>query len=809
VRAPLSWLREFAPIEGDPRELAGVLDSLGLVVEGVEVVGEGLDDVVLARVVGIDAIPGADRIRRVTVDAGGDMFEVVCGAWNFSEGDLVPFVRAGGSLPGGMAITRRRMKGVESNGMLCSGRELGLSEDGTGLMVLSDTGAAEGTPLVSALGIEREVVFDLAIEANRPDAMSMAGVARDLAAKLGLPFEIPEPSFEESPPRTSELVTVEVEAPGLCPLFSARVLTGVEVGDSPEWMARRLVLSGMRPINSVVDASNYVMLELGQPTHPYDLDRLGGGGLLVRAARPGERLVTLDGAERVLGGRSRDGSPGEDCVICDATGSPVGIGGVMGGTAAEISGSTDRVVLESAYFTPMAIARTSRRLGLRTEASARFERGVDPSGVARASARYCELLLASRPNGSGRTARATSGLVEVSGDVPGPARVRVRMEKVDSLLGVKLGAAEVRRLLEALGFEVAGAVGGDLDALDVVVPARRPDTAREVDVVEEVARLYGYSRIPRSVPERPHLGRLTPYQRERRAIRATLAGLGLSEAWTRSLLGPDDDLRAGIGGEGIEVENPLAREESVLRRSLLPGLLDALLFNLSRRRPAVSLFEIGHVFGWPCPGERLPEEREVLAAALAGPGEGAESAVRTWRALEEVLRLEGVSLVPRPREGMHPSRTAELEAPPGVVLGAVGEVDPEVLSSKGLSEWVERVGWIELDLQRVHEAPRRSGVAAPVSKFPSSDIDLAFVVGEDVPAASVQETLRSAAGELLESLWLFDVYRGDSVGQGVRSLAFRLRFCALDRTLTDAEVAEARRACIEAVESRHGARLRA
>ena len=360
------------------------LDDLGLVVEGIEYVGEGLGEVVVSRVLEISAIKGADKIRRVLVDAGtGEPVEIVCGAHNFAVGDRVPLAPVGAILPGGFEIGRRKMRGVVSNGMLCSGIELGLSDDAAGLLVLGDEAPGEpGTPLMEALDLAHDVVFDLAVEGNRPDAWSMVGVARDLAARLGLDFTAPEPPL----PRASgwaveSAATAVVESPDLCPRLTVSVLRNVRVGPSPRWIARRLLLAGMRPINNVVDASNYVMLELGQPTHPYDISLLPGRGLTVRRARPGETVETLDGVERTVGVRGRSlGDTGEDCLICDAEGTPVGIGGIMGGASSEIADGTTEVLLEAAYFTPMAIARTSKRLGLRTEASARFERGLRSLG---------------------------------------------------------------------------------------------------------------------------------------------------------------------------------------------------------------------------------------------------------------------------------------------------------------------------------------------------------------------------------------------------------------------------------------------
>jgi phenylalanyl-tRNA synthetase beta chain len=841
MRVPLSWLVDYAPFEGDPAMLAATLDDLGLVVEEIVHVGEGLGDVVLARVLEIAAIPGADRIRRVTVEAGGEPVDVVCGAFNFHEGDIVPFAPVGSVLPGGFEITRRKMKGVVSNGMLCSGRELGLSEDHEGILVLggADNGGhagggavtsgplSPGATLVDALGITPDAVFDISVEANRPDAWSVAGIARDLAAKLHLPFSLPDPPAPQVATGTpvATLASVDVLDQDLCPRFTARVLLDVSVGPSPDWIVRRLTLAGMRTINNVVDASNYVMLDLGQPTHPYDLDLVEGHGLRVRAARAGETVTTLDGVERRLGERSVGiGDDRRDCVICDAGDAPIGIGGIMGGATSEISPGTTRVLLEAAYFAPMAVARTSKRLNLRSEASARFERGCDPEGIDRAALRLCELLGVTAGNGY----RSADGVLDVRGPVPGPTVVRVRTARVNAVLGSDLDDEQIVGYLRPIGFASEPESPG---VIDVTVPTFRPDTEREIDVIEEVARHHGYSNLPRRRPCAPQVGGLTPYQRERRTARDVAAGMGAHEAWTPSLLPPGDHERVGIDG-GVRVSNPLTPDESVLRQSLLPGMLRALAFNADRRHGEVRLFEVGHVFPPPPPervaralartGETVIGEREVLGMALAGVGDDARSAAAAWAVLTDAFGIEGVELVvagdgAEPTSvppGLHPTRSAWVFLSGGGKgarrsIAVVGEVDPGVLEDFGIDAERRRVGWLEVDLgSLLNDAPRRRSVLTPVSKFPSSDVDLAFVVDDGVPAAAVERTLRQAGGELLESLTLFDVYRGVGMPPGARSEAYRLRLCAPDRTLTDEEVAEVRARCIAAVEHAHSARLR-
>jgi phenylalanyl-tRNA synthetase beta chain len=787
VRVPLSWLRDFVPVDVPVERLVAVLDELGLPVESVTRIGEGLDGVVVAEVRSIEPVEGADRIRLVHVDAAGpEPVSVVCGAWNFAEGDRVPLAPVGTVLPNGMAIGRRKMRGVESNGMLCAPDELGLPGGHEGLLVL-DGDAPPGTPIAEALGITPDVVLELEVNANRPDGSSILGVARDVAAKLGLPLTVPPlPAAPQGSTPVDQLAAVVVEDTAVCGRFVARVLTGVEVGPSPPWLAGRLTAAGMRPINNVVDASNYVMLELGIPNHAYDLDRLPGRGLRVRAARAGESLVTLDGVgRRFVAG---------DCLICDAKDAPVGIAGIMGGASSEIGASTTEVLLEAAWWEPVAIARTSKRLGLRTEASARFERGTDPEAIDRAVARFCGLL-------SADGAVVAPGVVDVrTPALPGPVVVRTRTARVNALLGTELTDGDVTGLLEPLGFATTAVESG---VHDVTVPSWRPDCSLEVDVVEEVARLHGYGRIPRAVPRSPQTGALTPEQRRRRRARDVLQGTGCSEAWTPTFLAPAALARVGLDpADAVVVTNPLVAEEPLLRTSLLPGLLAALAGNAARRQLGVSLFEVGRVFRQPAPGGRLPDEWEAVAVARSG--REAPAAVEVWWALVEALGVPGPSLESGSAPGLHPSRTAVARVGEEAV-GVVGEVDPDVAAAAGVPE---RVAWLELDLGRLLAAAGEEAPYRPISRYPSSDVDLAFEVDEEVPAAAVERALRSADGDLVADVALFDVYRGDPLPAGRRSLAYRIRFQAMDRTLTDAEVAEARASLVQAVESSVPATLR-
>ena len=525
MKVLLSWLREFAPLDASPEAIGDALAALGTPVESMERVGESFDGVVVARVVTLRPHPQADRVQLVDVDAGtGELMQVVCGAFNMHAGDHVPLASVGTVMPNGMEIARREVRGEWSNGMLCSAAELKLGGDAVGILILPED-TTLGTPLAEALGFAAEdVLYDLEVNPNRPDAMSVAGVARDLAAHFGVELRLPAVAVaEDLSEATAPVAKVEIVDGDLCGRFVARVLRGVQVGPSPRWLASRLTLLGMRPINNVVDVSNYVMLELGQPNHPYDLNRLAGAGIRVRRAQPGETMVTLDGVMRTF--------TAEDLLICNGEDAPIGVAGVMGGASTEISADTTDVLLEMAWFQPMAVAKTARRIGVRSEASARFEKGTDPWVIDLAAARFTELLAEMSPG-----TRLLSGAIDERGTLPVREPVRLRTARVNSMLGTSLSADEIRGYLTGIGFGVVP-VDGDQD---VLIPSFRPDCEVEIDLVEEVARTYGYERIGRTVPPFARAGGLTMRQYERRALRRVLAARGLSEAMPLPFLAPGD-----------------------------------------------------------------------------------------------------------------------------------------------------------------------------------------------------------------------------------------------------------------------------
>jgi phenylalanyl-tRNA synthetase beta chain len=791
VRAPLSWIRDFTPLDATGVDvIADALNQLGLEVEAIDAPGRDINGVVAARILDVAPHPDADRIRLADVDFGDGQVRVVCGAPNIEPGMVVPFARIGAVLPGDFKIERRKIRGVVSEGMLCSARELGLGDDHAGILGL-DPDAPLGTDVREILGLD-DVVFDLSITPNRPDAMGITGVARELAAHFGQPFIV----SEEEPGPVVEQVSgagVVVEAPDRCPRFVA-LAARVTMSTSPEWMQRRLRLAGMRPISNVVDVTNYVMLERCRPLHAFDLGRLAGRGIVVRLAAAGEKMTTLDGVERTF--------TDADLLICDGERVAQGIAGIMGGAAAEVSDATTEILLESAYFEPSGIARTAKRLGLRSEASARFERGVDPNNAGTGAARAMELFA------QVAAAVPVEGAVDVYPARVERPRITVRTERVNKLLGTQLSDADIASYLTPLGIDMEGSVAS--------VPTFRPDLEREIDIVEEIARRYGLDRIVRSVPASPEkIGALSPAQRERRTIADVLVGAGYDEVFSLPLLARADLANAGRPAEDlIEVENPLRSEESVLRPALLPGLLRSVAYNAAHGEPNVALFEVGTVFAPPRAGEPLPDERRALAfarshEAVRVPHEANRAvdvydATAVVHALGQELRLADVRLVAATVDGFHPTRAARVIVD-GEPVGVVGQVADAVVEALAL---VGPVVAAEVDVDALLASNRTDRTSAPISRFPASTVDLAFVVDELVPAADIRSTLLRTGGELLEDVSLFDVFRSESVGAGKVSLAFALRYRAPDRTLTDEEVGTLRRAGIDAVTSEHGAVLR-
>ncbi len=788
--APLSWLREFCPVRLRVEDLAELMTMHGVPIERIVRPWADLAGVLVARVLEVRDHPGAERLCLARVDAGAEEREVVVGVRNMGPGDLVPYAPPGATLPGMEgALERREIRGVASEGMLCSPKELGISANHSAILVLSD-GAEPGADLKETVGLD-QVVLDVEVLANRGDLLSIVGVAREIAAMTGEDLATPDTSVEESPEPAADAATVEIADRERCPRYLARVIRGVKAGPSPLDVQVRLSAAGMRPLWNVVDATNYVMLELGQPLHPFDLHRLAGPGIVVRRAGEGEGLVTLDGVERIF--------TEDDLMIADVE-RAVAVAGVMGGTDTEVTEATADVLLESACFQPVSVFRTSRRLGLRTEASMRFDRGVDPEGVAPAAARASALIA----TWSGGT--VLGGTAEV-GEVPSRRTVEVRPERASLLLGVELSVGEVREALDRLRIPAAG----DGDGVIAEIPSHRVDIEREVDLIEEVGRATGYERVPSTLPGIRQAGGLTLDQRLRRRIADLLAGAGLWEAQSFPFASAAD-LEVVPDRPAVRMANPVSGDDANLQTSLLPGLLRAARRNVAHRRTSVRLFELGVTFA---AGEPEPVEEERVAALLTGPA-GEEwpadrrqhdflDAKGVLEHLLEGLGATGWALGDRPGRPWHPRRSAVVTIA-GEAAGELGELHPGVAERFDLPG---RVAAFELRVRPLLASSDAEAAYRDVSRFPPVHRDVAFLLRADVPAGAVRAALVEAGGDLLDRAVLFDVFEGDPIPAGSRSLAFSLDFRALDRTLTDQEADERVRLIAERLAADFGAELRA
>lgn len=781
MKVLLSILREMADLPSDPEVVALALNSLGLAVEEKLVVGAPVPGVVTARILRMEKHPDAAKVTRCFVDAGdGVERHVWCGATNMKEGDVVPLATLGTTMPNGMEIARRGILGIDSEGMLCSEVELGMSDESSGLLILPSDSQLGVSPF-DVLGIEHDVVFDLDLTRNRPDCWGHLGVARDLATHFGV--ELRGPRIETGERGSDTSLPVVIDAPENCGSFSLSYLSNVVVGPSPRWVAARLAHLGMRSINNVVDASNLVMLELNQPNHAYDAAVVSS--FRVRFAQDGETLTTLDGQTRQL-------HP-EDLLICNGeTNTGVGLAGVMGDLHSEITDATTTLALESAWFAPDPIRFAAQRHGLRSEASIRFERGVDPHGWVRGAERFVTILRETSPHA---TLHTGATLVQTS-SCPQPTSVNTSLTHLNGLLGVEVPQQKILHSLQGIGFSPS--ISGD--TLSVVVPTWRPDCTEAVDIIEEVARHFGYDNIGKTVPKSAVYGRLSTFQQRRRVLRRVLVGLGLDEAMPSPFLAFGDLPAIGLSEDNaLRMANPLVADEAILRTSLRPGLLKALRYNQTHRATRIGLWEIGHVY--PTSGAQLPDESEQLAIVVAGGD--AETALAQWNAICDALSIGAQLDQTRVPAGLHPTRSATL-ARGKKIVGVVGEIDPMVLESLGIDG---RVSILEVDLSTVLAEDPKPVQARDINRFPSSDLDLAFVVGEEISAANVQRALRQAAGKRLVSIELFDIYRGAGLPEATRSLAFRLRLQEVNGTLTDAVLASVQQDCVAAVE-KVGGKLR-
>lgn len=793
MRVSLRWLREFIDLPlSDPAEIGDLLAGLGHEVEGIEVLEKPFSGVEVAKVEAIRPHPDADKIRLVTVDRGGQTQEVVCGAWNFEEGDLVTLATVGAVLPGGFEISAREIRGVVSEGMICSERELGFGDEHEGILVLQ--GEYElGRDLTEYLELP-DVVFDLSITPNRPDAMSMLGIARDVAAKLDLELREPIITIDEADPPTK--LRIEIADSTGCPRFVGREVRGVVSGPSPLWMQARLRAAGVRPISNLVDPTNYVMMELGHPTHAFDLDQVAGERLMIHRAGSGDTLTTLDDVERKL-------DPG-DIVISDDSGI-VSLAGVMGGGPTEVSDSTSRVLVEAAHWDPPAILYSSKRHNLRSEASARFERGVDPNLSGRAAARVTQLLV---EYAGGEVA---SRVVDVYPKPVEPWTVELPLAEVPRVLGIDIPDATIAGLLTRLGIRVTGT-----DPIVAEIPTGRPDLTRPIDLVEEVARLHGYDQVPGTLPHGTG-GGLTPAQQRARLLRSALTGAGFTESNTLGFIGSGDLDALGLPEEDprratVRVKNPLSEAEETLRSTLLPGVMKAAARNLSYGQGDVALFEIGRVFRHvPSPiDKRIPHQPTHLAALVTGVVDaGIESSERRAdvyeltgliQTLSERLGWHDVTIRQAEVAGLHPGRAAEV-VKRGEVIGTVGELHPAAARQY---DFTERVAVLEVEVEPLMAEPAWWKFSAP-SVYPPQKFDLAFEMDSSIPASALVAAVTGSVDSGLESVGLFDEF---DLGGGRKSLAVTVVLRAADHTMTDQEAQQVRLGMIEHVQAELDVKLR-
>lgn len=786
------WLNQYIDVSDLSGEALGdLITKNGIEVESVTKRGEGLSGLVVGRILSCEKHPEADKLNVTKVDIGEcDPVQIVCGAPNVREGQLVIVAKVGARLPG-LKIKKAKLRGVESQGMICSLEELGFDkkqireDEQDGIHTFRES-VQVGADVLDLLDLNDEVI-ELGLTPNRSDCLSLYGIIHEVAAILERPYTLPTADVTSSSPSD---VSIELATPN-CSYYAAREVKGVTIAESPQWLKNILIAEGVRPINNIVDVTNYVMLEIGQPLHAFDAKKLGNS-IVVRQAENGEEIVTLDDVTRTL-----DSSM---MVITDGQ-VPVAIAGVMGGANTEVDQSTKDIILESAYFDPASVRKTSRTLGLRSDSSARFEKGVDPERVMLALDRAAQLIV---ELGGGDIHDAVC-----SGKVESRAReIQVSIDYINKRLGMTLDRQTVVHILERLGL----ATEGDDDVLTVHVPSRRPDLELPADITEEVARLYGYDSLPSTLPASRSKGYLPEINVLRRQTRRLLQGVGLSQAITYSLTSEAHATRfGGKADQLVRLAMPMSEERSVLRTSLVPGLLEAARYNTARQQSNVALYETGRVYTEH--GETLPREKERVAGVVTGiwmdhRSQGTRIPVDYFVAkgivdtLVQTLRLdvtyEAVSM-----PDMHPGRTANILMD-GEVIGYVGQVHP--VTSKDVYGMKE-VYVFELDLLALRR--EEALLYQDVPRYPSVSRDLALVLSREIPAGTVEQTIRQAAGPLLIDLVLFDVYTGENVGEDEKSIAFSLKFQDPSRTLQDEEVTAVYETIVEAVRATHGAELRA
>jgi phenylalanyl-tRNA synthetase beta chain len=797
------WLQDYVNLSGvSASELAEKITKSGIEVEGVDVLNEGITGVVVGHVVERVQHPNADKLSKCQVDIGqGEPVQIICGAPNVAQGQKVAVATVGAVLPGNFKIKRAKLRGEESNGMICSLTELGMEakivpkEYSEGIFVFPQD-AAVGTDAIALLNRDDEVL-ELGLTPNRADCLSMLGVAYEVAAILSREVKLPEIDVQPATEKATDYITVKVEANEDNPLYAAKVIKNVKIGPAPLWMQTRLMSAGIRPHNNVVDITNYILLEYGQPLHAFDYDRLGSKEILVRRANDGEKFTTLDDVERTL--------TSDHLVITNGT-EPVALAGVMGGANSEVTSDTTTVLLEAAYFTGGTVRKASKDHGLRSEASARFEKGVDPNRV-RAAGERAAYLMAKYAGGE-----VLEGASEVDTLTVEPAVVSITLEKINSVIGTNLTVQDVEAIFERLQF----AVNVEENVITVTAPTRRGDIKIEEDLIEEVARLYGYDNIPKTLPIGSATpGKLSDYQEKRRIVRQYLEGAGLFQAVTYSLTSEEKAAQFALEKRDfIRLAMPMSEDRSILRLSIMPQLLEVVKYNSARQNDSLAVYETGAVF-LANGNEVLPEEQEHLAGAITGlwhshSWQGEKKAVDFY-VLKGILEglfaklglSESVTYVQAKVDNMHPGRTAEIHLN-GERIGFIGQVHPTMQKELDLKDTYV----FELSLKAVLDEATAALRYEAIPRFPSITRDIALVVDKETVSGLLKDVIQQAGGKLLKEVSVFDLYEGERMEEGKKSIAYSLKYMDPERTLTDEEVTKVHNQVLEALKTQAGAVLR-
>lgn len=792
---PIKWLKDYVDIKVDTKSFADGMTMSGSKVEAVSELGKEIENVVVGKILKIEKHPDADKLIVCQVDVGTEVLQIVTGANNIKEGDYIPIAKHGSTLPGGVRIKKGKLRGVESSGMMCSAQELGLDlsnlpeEMLDGIYIL-DGEYPLGVDIKEILGLN-DAVVEFEITNNRPDCLSIIGIAREAAATFGCALKYPGTAFKENSENIKDYLNIQVKNSELCPRYSARMVKNVVIKDSPAWMQERLTKAGVRPINTIVDITNYVMLELGQPMHAFDYRDLEDRTIIVRNAAQGETIITLDGVERKL-----DESM---LVIADGT-KPTGIAGVMGGHGSEIKDDTKAIVFECANFAPVNIRLTSKKLGLRTEASSRYEKGIDPELVTMALDRACSLV---ERLGAGEI---VGGKIDI---YPTPRKVRklrLSTERVKAFIGAEDITEEmIIKYLTSLEFKVEGK-----EDMEVTVPTFRDDVEGEADLIEEIARLYGYDRIPSVLMDTTFTQGGKDYRQKMRDMaKANMAAQGLFEVLTYSFVSPGVYSRINLKAENplrnaIKLVNPLGEDQSIMRTTMIPNMLEVISRNYNRKVAEGQFFELSKVYlAESLPLKELADERETLTIGMYGNVDFFDLKGVVENLLEE-LKIYKYRILSSNNDSMHPGRTAELLID-NKRTGCLGEVHPDVLDKFDIPV---RVYVAELNFEEIIKHSDMNVKYKPLPKYPSVERDIAIVVNEEITAGQVEEIIRNKGGKLVEDVKLFDIYKGSQIQEGYKSMAYSIVYRSDEKTLSEEDIAKVHNKVINSLVNQVGAALR-